>query len=122
MRWIASLLWFLVVLSSAMGATINFTSITPNPAGLQQRIEGDGKYTLGANEKLIRGSFAVTLKGTMQTTFGAAVFDQMAGTWTCTLQVAAATYNPSTATMWYVDANGNNMATSASDLTDYIVN
>ncbi len=112
---VGSFLFFFAI--PVMAATISITKLTPNPGGAANRLDWEGKYTLGAGETIAgQGSILchATLKGSQppQLTTRGATPNQVLQTWTCTMQLAPATYTCN-ATLSYYDANGANQTASS---------
>jgi hypothetical protein len=108
MRWTQRAL----IMSVAFGAVTMLTApssismvITPNPAPppSANKLKGDGSYIMGANEMFGWIKFETKLKGTTQVTSATATVNAGAKTWESTLQVVAGTYNPTWATLHYLD-------------------
>ena len=118
---LVALCFMLLVTPIVMGVPTVTMTVTPNPGGLKNTLLGSGTYMMGKNETLTKIMYIATLKGTQQTTQLDATIT--GANWSSTLTVAAATYNPSSNTIYWVDALNNPQTTvNPPQVGDKVVN
>ena len=106
-----------------LGANIGM-QVTPNPGGQPNKLKGNGDWSLGTGEtyggKIV---FAATLKNSNppQVTSQNANVQFNPNKWDQTLTVAPATYNPISATLYFLDNQMKPQTSVAKDNSDYVV-
>jgi hypothetical protein len=124
MRWLAVAACLLCAVPPALAAPfISINAITPNPGGQASKIKGNGFWNLDAGWNPNGIAFDVMLKGTTQHTWNwaSAARGNPNNTWECTLTVAAGTYNPCTATLYWIDPNNMPGSTPVANNQDQVV-
>jgi hypothetical protein len=121
-----SILRILVLLPFLMGAATITLVNTPNPNGTPNQIQGSGQWGLDPNDpkSVFNGlQYLVTLKGSSppQTTQQTLTKQPKDANWSITLTVAAATYNPCTATLYWIDGKGKQQSATVKNTNDQVV-
>ncbi|HLW68521.1 MAG TPA: hypothetical protein VKS79_24595 [Gemmataceae bacterium] len=119
MKSITTVLVIVGFLPFLMGASISLTD-TPNPGGNPQQIQGSGTWSVAQGETATSIQYQVTLKGSNPPQTTQSTFKPTGNTWSSTLSVAAATYNPCQVTLYYT-ANGMANTFTTKDMNDQVV-
>jgi hypothetical protein len=108
------------LLPCLLGAGFNMT-VTPNPGGNKNTIQGSGMWSLGCGETYSKIEYVTTLKSNGQQTSNTIPKAPGNQNWSITLMVVSGTYNPNQGTLYYVKG-GMGQSLAVKDSTDYVVN